>query len=420
MPKEKKRGENALKNTRIIIFFLTFLLILPMAGHAFASEEETVEIPQLTIARQTIPENEAMRFLRGLGVGWNLGNTFDAYKGDWNKNADEMTVEKTWCGVYTTREMIHAVREAGYGVIRIPVSWHDHVTVNDQGGYTISERWLGRVQEVVDWALDEGLYVILNTHHDDDIIYPSKEKLDQAEKYIGSVWAQLAARFRDYDEHLIFEAMNEPRLKGTAYEWNFDQNAQPCMEAAQCLNQLAQLFVDTVRAAGGGNETRYLMVPGYCASPYSTLSSAFVLPKDTAENRIIVSVHAYTPYSFALQLEGGVRAFSLKNPAQTQDIAYFMDQLYKKFIKQGIPVIIGEFGALDKNGNLQDRVDFTAFYTAMASARNIPAVWWDNNVRTGNGERFCLLNRAQVSWAYPQIVQAMMQYGGYDALPEKK
>lgn len=277
-----------------ILFLILFLTpLLDAVGETAAG----VTIPEISLVQQPIPDNEAMRFLRELGVGWNLGNTFDAIKGSWNANADEMTVEASWCEVYTTREMIQAVHAAGFSTIRIPVSWHDHVSAD----YRISKPWLDRVQEVVDWAIDEGMHVILNTHHDEDQIYPTQERLGETTAYFTAVWEQIAERFADYGDALIFESMNEPRLKGNKdYEWTFNGNAPLCREAADIINQLNQRFVHIVRASGGNNATRYLMVPGYCASPYNVGNDFFQLPEDTAENRIIVSVHAYTPYSFAL------------------------------------------------------------------------------------------------------------------------
>ena len=133
-------------------------------------------------------------------------------------------------------------------------------------------------------------------------------------------------------------------------------------------------------------------------------------------HRIIVSVHAYTPYSFALDAKGD-DAFSLRSSRQTGDIRAFMTGLYKKYVSRGVPVVIGEFGARDKNANTQSRTDFAAYYVASASARNIPCCWWDNNVFSGSGERFGLLRRAKCDWIYPAIVEAIVRYGGYDNIP---
>ena len=130
------------------------LMILCLLAAAFAACADSAVVPDLTITRRPIPENGAMEFLKKMGVGWNLGNTFDAIKGDWNRKADEMTVETSWVGVKTTEAMIEAIQNAGFSSIRIPISWHDHVSGPD---HEISEKWLNRVQEVVNWAYDRGM-----------------------------------------------------------------------------------------------------------------------------------------------------------------------------------------------------------------------------------------------------------------------
>ena len=387
------------------------LLLSALCLSACAEPAAVIQVPELTIAQRPIPENEAMDFLKAMGVGWNLGNTFDAVKQGWNQNADEMTLETSWCGVKTTEAMFDALKEAGFTSVRIPVSWHDHVSGDD---YEISERWLDRVQEVVDWAYQKGFYVILNTHHDEDQFLPTRAHFDDSARYISSVWQQLALRFRDYDEHLIMESMNEPRVLGASYEWNYNPAQPDCVEAAKCLNELNQLFVDTVRATGGNNAERYLMIPGYDAAPAGAMNDVYALPTDTADNKLIVSVHAYTPYDFALNIQGG-RSFGTQS--QKSEIVSFMNSLYNRYTVNGIPVVIGEFGALAKKDNLQDRVDWAAFYVATASARNFPCLWWDNNAFTGNGELFGLLDRKTCAIAYPDILDAIMAYAGYDSLP---
>ena len=394
---------------------LSILLMLTVIGALLGQAAlADAAVPSLQIRRRPVPENDAMEFLKDLGVGWNLGNTFDAEKGGWNANADEMTLETAWCGAKTTPEIFDTLRAAGFSTVRIPVSWHDHVTGDD---CRISERWLARVQEVVGWALERGFYVILNIHHDERQFLPSAEHAEEAARYIEAIWTQLAERFREYDDHLIFESMNEPRLVGHGNEWYYDPNVPDCVQAAECINRLNQIFVDTVRASGGHNADRYLMVPGYDAAPGGVLNDVFVLPRDTAENRIIVSAHAYTPYAFALQ-EGGKQDFDSAYPSDTQEIIGFMNALYDRYITQGIPVVIGEFGARDKGGNLQARVNFTAFYTAAASARNLPCLLWDNHAFKGNGELFGVLDRKTAAFAYPEIIEAMMAYGGYRALSD--
>ena len=392
---------------------LSLLLALCLLLTLFASAAQAeVTIPDLTITRRPIPENEAMDFLKSMGVGWNLGNTFDAIKGSWNRNADEMTVETSWVGIKTTEEMIEAIQNAGFSSIRVPVSWHDHVSGPD---HEISEKWLNRVQEVVDWAYNRGMYVIINIHHDEDQFLPASSHYEESAYYVECVWRQLAERFRDYDEHLIMESMNEPRLVNTTYEWTFNPSAPECVDAADCLNRLNQLFVDTVRASGGNNATRYLMVPAYDAAPGNAVRDSFLLPTDSADNKIIVSAHAYTPYDFTLNQNGG-NTFGTQN--QKADIVGFMNSLYNQYIVNGIPVVIGEYGAMVKGDNLQDRVDWAAFYVASASARNLPCLYWDNNVFSGNGERFGLLDRKSLSFPHQVMVDAIMRYAGWDNLPE--
>ena len=385
-------------------------MIAPSAGFA---DSAPVTVPELSVYRRDIPSNEALQFVQKMKIGWNLGNTFDATRD--NYKGDEMSIESYWCGVKTSEAMIQSVKDAGFNTIRMPVSWHNHVDAD----FNISEKWLSRVQEVVDYAISRDMYVILNTHHDVSVqyYYPNNENMEVSSRYISKIWAQVAERFRDYDEHLIFESLNEPRLVGTEYEWNFDANVPEYLESLECINQLNQLFVDTVRASGGSNAERYLMVPSYAATAAGALSAAFRLPEDRADNRIIVSVHAYTPYTFALQ-EGGIDTFAAKvGSRQSNEIVMFMNGLYDRYITNGTPVVIGEFGARDKNRNTQARVDFASYYIALASARGITCCWWDNNGFTGNGELFGLLMRQTVTWPYPEIVEGMMKYAGYESLP---
>jgi len=373
-------------------------------------EKSKAVIPTLSIEAKHVPDTEAFQFVKDMKIGVSLGNTFDAYR-DTNLS-DEMDTETAWVSVKTSQSMIKAYHDAGFETIRIPVSWHNHVDAE----YTISEQWAARINQVVDWAIEEGMHVILNIHHDNheeaNGFYPDKAHMEQSKKYISRIWEQLAERYKDYDEKLIFESMNEPRLVGNQYEWWFPAGNEEAKEATACINELNQLFVDTVRASGGNNATRYLMCPGYDASADGALHSDFVVPTDTEENqgkgRIMVSVHAYTPYSFALDTKG-TSYFSAAKTSSTQEIDSFMDKLYNRYIVKGTPVVIGEFGALDKK-NLQERVDYAAYYIASAKARGMTALWWDNNAFSGNGENFGLLYRMGGYMVYEDIVAALMYY----------
>ena len=383
-------------------FFLTF-----SAGSLQA--EEAVTIPELGEMKQfEIPDTDSLRFVQEMRTGWNLGNTFDAFDDEgWFKGSGD-AMETAWVGVRTTPELIRAVYDAGFRTLRIPVSWHNHLEEDGQ----INEAWKSRVREVADYALDLGMYVIVNVHHDNNLscYYPDSAHYDQSAAWLAGIWQQMADLFADCDEHLILESMNEPRLVGTAYEWNWDKNRPKCQDAADCINRLNQLFVDTIRSSGGNNASRYLMIPSYAGSPYNACDEAFILPKDSAEDRIILETHAYTPFDFALNRASADHTFSLNDQAKKSEIGQFMNLLYDRFIKNGIPVVIDEYGAMEKEGNLQDRVNFAAWYVTSARSRGISCCWWDNHVFSGSGERFGLIDRNTCTFLYPEIVEAILRY----------
>ena len=374
-------------------------------------QSEDISIPVFTgetLKEFDLPDNEAIRFVANLKAGWNLGNTFDAH--DEKNNSLGLRLETYWCGAKTTRELFHALKTAGFNLVRIPVSWHNHVTGDD---YSIDPEWMARVKEVAQWASDEDMYFIINIHHDnfEKYFYPDDEHAEQSKKYLTAIWTQIAENFADFDDHCILESLNEPRLVGKNNEWYVDTNLASGRLAIQYINQWNQMFVEIIRGTGGNNATRYLSVPGYCASPAGVLSDLFVMPKDTAENRIIISVHAYTPYSFALDKTNPDSSFDLEeDKGKKQEIASFMNNLYKKYVSNGIPVIIDEFGALQKKStDLQARVNFTAYYIASASTRGITCCWWDNHAFTGDGERFGIIDRNAIEWKYPDIALAILR-----------
>ncbi len=270
---------------------------------------EAVSVPELTI-----PDN-SIDMVKELKLGWNLGNTLDA-------TGSGLASENAWGQPTTTQEMIDFVKESGFTTIRIPVSWSNHTDAE----YNISENWMDRVEEVVNYAYNAGLYVIINSHHDNSKYYPSDEKIEESCKYLEVIWKQIAERFKDYDHRLIFEGMNEPRLEGTNKEWWFSSTDPEGVASIKCIVRLNQLFVDTVRASGGNNADRYLMVPSHAASADNALNDAFVMPTDTVENRLIVSVHAYSPYDFAMNANG----YKEWDGSHDNELN-FMDKLKTKF-----------------------------------------------------------------------------------------
>lgn len=358
-----------------------------------ASEtKETVEEETFIADR-----SEVFEMLKTLGAGWNLGNTFDAH-GQKHSLADETY----WGNPETSKEMMHALKEQGFGTIRIPVTWADHVSEAPE--YLIDEEWLNRVQEVVDWALEEDLYVILDTHHEPDYwLKPQEDGLEEVEKELYAIWTQIANRFAEYPDQLIFEGMNEPRMKGTQEEWSGGTK-----EGRACVNALNQTFLDAVRATGGQNENRLCIICTYGNSvSYNTITE-LTIPKD---NHIAVAVHLYTPYFFTYDVDSDQNV-EIWDGSMKADIISNMQLVSKNLIEKDVPVIITEYGAeaemiTDENGqrveNATEVMNWLVDYLETSNRYGMPAVWWDNNIYQKRGEQFGLFDRENLSWYRPEI-----------------
>ena len=350
------------------------------------------------------------KFMRAMGAGWNLGNSLDANTGDWN-TVHSAGSETSWGNPKTTKAMIKKVHDAGFESIRIPVSWANHMNSD----YTIDSAWFARVKEVVDYAYNDGMYVILNTHHDNLHswesgigYYPDSAHKETSLRYVESAWTQIADYFKDYGERLIFETLNEPRLRDTGNEWYFDP-ANPdnaAKDSMQVINALNKKAVETIRSRGGGNSTRYIMVPAYAASHFNALGNYFKVPEDTVKsnkNRIVVSVHAYRPYEFCT--EGSKRSF---DDAGKQELDNMFAGLESKYLSKGIPVIIGEMGASDFN-NTNARKQWASYYFNLSKTYGILCFLWDNNEDSGgeSGEKHGHLDRSSLTWRYPEIIDTI-------------
>ncbi len=358
--------------------YLSFILSLLMAMTIFIGLD-LGDINAQALSGDTLKNADTEAILEDMGLGWNLGNSLDATGGS------GLDTETSWSNPKTTQALIDKVKSLGFNTVRVPVSWGKHVSGDN---YTIDSAWLARVKEVVDYCYKNDMYVILNIHHDTKSsvsasgagYYPRSSAYSSSEKFVTSVWSQAAEYFKDYDYHLIFETLNEPRLIGTGYEWWFDKWSIPSevKDAIDCINKLNQKAVDTIRDTGSNNRGRLIMCPGYDASIDGATVSGFKLPTDISgnKNRIAVSVHAYSPYNFAMNVGSGSTSTytsSIKN--ELQDL---FSTLKSNFRDKGIPVVIGEFGSTDKN-NTAERVKWATDYTALAKKNNIPCVLWDNN-----------------------------------------
>ena len=335
----------------------------------------------------------AFELLSNIKIGWNLGNTLDAH------GAGASVVSETyWGNPKTTQEMIDAVAAQGFNAIRIPVTFAEHV--GKAPDYQINEKWLDRVQEVVDYAMNAGMYVLLDTHHEPDYwLKPSKTYEKECLAELPAIWTQIAERFKDYDEHLIFEGMNEPRVKGSAGEWNGGSSQE-----RKIVDKLNQAFIDAVRSTGGNNETRLLIICTYGNNPGYSVISEFNVPED---NYIAVAVHMYTPYYFTFAGDGG-QFYDTWDGSEKATIASTMKQLNNYFIKKDLPVIITEFGAVNK-GKSEEVIKWATDYLSVMNSYGVKCFWWDNGCYNTNGENFGLFNRKTLTWYDQALADALIK-----------
>lgn len=345
---------------------LAVLMLIPCVGSA-----EEAEAVDNGVMREGLTALEATRLM---GNGINLGNTLEACDNNVGiKTNTPLSYETHWGQPKTTQAMIDGMKAAGFDTIRIPVAWMTNATHLYEGDYTIDADYMDRVEEVVRYARKAGMYVIINDHWDGGWygMFGSESAETRAlamEAYKG-MWQQIAERFRDYSDYLIFESANE-ELGG-----RFDENSPLyCSDSVvtyltdderyALTNEINQTFVDVVRATGGNNATRFLLIAGYSTDIDQTCDDRFQMPKDTADSKLMVSVHYYDPWSYC----GASSAVSATKWGKVSDYEYLDQQLAKmtKFTEAGYGVVIGEYGALPCSDGLKDNT--LAYHTAFLDA----------------------------------------------------
>lgn len=379
--------KNCVKYFKVIAFVLVICLSI------LTCNQNDVN-PNLPNGQLPFSGISASELVANIKIGWNLGNTLDAHNSDdkINSSASVLSLETLWGNPKTKEETITTIKKAGFNAIRIPVTWYKVIN-NDN---VIRKDWMTRVVEIVNYAVENDMYVILNSHHDEGIFKFTNKDVEKSLITFQAIWEQIADTFKDYDEKLVFEGLNEPRTKYSTLEWNGGSG-----EEHKNLNRYYQVFVDAVRASGSNNENRILMVNTYAASATDTAMKGLRLPNDTVSSKIIVSIHAYEPYNFALN-ENGVKTWKAGNSSDEKPIKDRIDLAYNTFVSKGIPVIMGEFGALNKD-NEADRAEWAKFYVKYALSRGIKCIWWDD------GGNFKLLNRSSNTFYYPAILEGLMQ-----------
>ena len=373
------------------------------------------------------PNITAANIVSSMKFGWNLGNTLDANMDEANWSNQTGASEINWGHANTTSDnLFQKLYNDGIRTVRIPISWHNHVTKVD-GSWVINSGWMDHVQAVVNKAYSKGLYIIINIHHDNfngsslgdnpgfTLI---NSDLEKSRKYVKEIWAQIAERFNDYDGHLIFETLNEPRIIGGAHEWNCPGGTWTCSECQTyfgIINTLNQDALDAIRESGGNNANRVVMFPAYVAAPYAAINAKnagiFTIPTDSAHNKLALSVHMYTPYNFAMNDDTTNGAVSECTDAVKNDLSSHFTALNTTFISKGIPVVIGEMGATNKD-NDSARTEWFTYYLGLCKQYNVAAILWDNGAVTlaqannDGKERFGFLNRSNLTWYFPDMITA--------------
>jgi len=353
----------------------------------------------------------AFEITENMKIGWNLGNTMDATVSEPDPENPKKSVlsahagvesETAWGCPKANQTLFDALKAKGFNTVRIPTTWFQHLDENDN----IDPEWLARVKEIVDYGIKNDMYIILNVHHENwinrgDLV----DAYDEIKPRLMKIWTQVAEEFKDYDQHLIFECMNEPRAAGQPHEWWAAEAVPEC----DVINKLEHDFVDLIRSGDGPYaKTRLLMLPGYCASAETQFLEAIDVPNDPY---VAVSIHAYTPYDFTMNT--AVKDHSVFTSAYSANLANILQGMRDTFLDRDIPVVIGEMGTSNFN-NTEARVAWTTQYFTTAKKYGIPCCLWDNNTVTNPrdpGECHGYINRETGEWheASLPIINKMME-----------
>ena len=336
----------------------------------------------------------SQQLVEDMTFGWNLGNTLDVCQADRDGDgkinehveAGEKVDETLWGNPKATKELFTSLKKNGVNAVRIPVTWRDHMDSNGN----IDREWMDRVQQVVDYAYSQGMYVIINVHHDGGgdpkfgawIIEESQKDYNTFLKKYKNIWKQIAERFKNYSDYLIFESMNE-----VGFDTLYNKNA----DAYNLINKINQDFVDIIRATGGNNAKRHLLIAGYYTDIERTCDSLYKMPDDKA-GRCILSVHYYTPWDFCTC----DRKHTWGTNSEVRQMETLIGKMKKNFVDKGIPVIIGEYAA--SGSDLSSCIFFIEKLNKLCSDYGIATFIWDSGSQ---------VNRKTYKWRTPQYLEAL-------------
>ena len=338
----------------------------------------------------TMREISTTELVHDMGIGINLGNTMEAC-GDWINGKSISDYEKAWGSPLVSKEMIEGIAKEGFGVLRIPVAW-SNMMVQD-GTYTINTELDQRIHEIVDWTIGSGMYAIINIHWDMGWVNKFPDQPEESMKRFKRMWTQIAESFQDYSDYLMFECQNEEL--GWETVWNPWGGTEGKAESYALCNQINQAFVDVIRASGGNNPKRHLLISGYNTGIDRTCDAYFKMPNDPA-NRMAISVHYYSPAGFAILEEDADWGKASPTWGSDQEYASLrseMEMMKTNFADKGIPVIIGEYGCPTKNKEPESVRRFLTAVCKEAYTRGLCPVLWSTPGGHYDREAFQLTDR---------------------------
>ena len=374
------------------LLYITFYHLLIFFSLACSSDLDGINlVPDEKGGAASAFDDGTMRNLSSMDIvsemktGWNLGNSLDVEGPD----------ETYWGNPATTKRMIDSVAARGFKTLRVPVTWRFH-----QGpapNYLVESSWLDRVEEIVNYGRANNMYVIINVHHDDPWIIPTYNQAIQVKGRISKLWTQIAERFKNYSDFLIFETLNEPRHENTPNEWTGGT-----AEGRDVVNQYHQVSLDAIRVTRGNNSKRHIMISTYAASTLPVAMDELVIPND--DPNTIISLHSYFPYTFTL----GGTDYKWGTDNDRAQLEAEMDRIKTKFTDNGKAVVLGEWASGNQN-NLEDRLEHATFYAQAAAERGFACVWWDNGNSAVSKDGLAIFNRQTLTWTFGNIANIIIE-----------
>ncbi|MGN0115482.1 MAG: cellulase family glycosylhydrolase [Acutalibacteraceae bacterium] len=399
------------------LLFKTISLIVTLAV-VFATVSGVAAFAQDTTEEFT---KSSLEYVSEINAGINIGNTYDV--------AECWGGPTGWGNPDVTEALIKSIKDRGFNTIRLPVTWYGGAGIGVAPDYKISSDWMNRVKQIVDWAMKYDLHIIVNTHHENAWMgtlpdLDSEENKQQFQKQLDqfkACWTQIATTFKDYGEKLLFEAHNEVRnVNSWAAYW--DGYIQ--------IRLYNQAFVDVVRATGGNNAKRYLILKCFAGGLMSEYQFNYdeengleptynPIPNDPA-NHLILSFHSYSPGLFAMtqaNQNASTNVTTFDEDSFVEGLESVAERAQRMFMSRGIGVIVGEMGSVNKN-NKAARLKHAELFVETMGKYGIKCIWWDNgSTRVNNGgsdsaETFGLVNRSNPSqWPHGDIADVLVNTG---------